>query len=137
MGLGAGFKLKDFKDKERDKENIRDNKDKGEKHKLKQKDKDKDDEDLSLDIYAPSGWTSILEDWLCSGTKSSNLFTAGASSSPPFPPPKQLSTCDFPECVVGKEQWKGLYQPLIKHRMMGLYLTVYIHRDIRTLVRGE
>jgi hypothetical protein len=65
------------------------------------------------------------------------LFAAGTSLSSPFPPSKQLSTGNLPERMAGKEQWKGPYQPLIKHRMMGLYLTVYIHRDIRTLVRGE
>jgi hypothetical protein len=147
MGLGAGFKLKDLKDKERDKENIKESKDKGDKHKSKQKDKekdrDRDDDDLSHDIYAPPGWTSILEDWLCNGggctmnAKSSSLFEAGTSPSPLFPPPKHRSTGSLPERAAGKEQCKGPYQPLIKHRMMGLYLTVYIHRDIRTLVRGQ
>jgi len=148
MGLGAGFKLKDLKDKERDKENIKESKDKGDKHKSKQKDKDKEkdkggcDDDLSHDIYAPPGWTSILEDWLCNGsgctmnTKPSSLFEAGTSPSPPFPPPIHRSTGNLPERTAGKEQCKGPYQPLTKHRMMGLYLTVYIHRDIRTLVRG-
>jgi hypothetical protein len=144
MGLGAGFKLKDLKDKERDKENIKEGKDKGDKYKSKQKDKDRDrdDDDLSHDIYAPPGWTSILEDWFCNGsgctmtTKSSSLFEAGTSPSPPFPPPIHRSTGSLPERTAGKEQCKGPYQLLIKHRMMGLYLTVYIHRDIRTLVRG-
>ena len=37
MGLGAGFKLKDLKDKERDKEYIKDAKDKSERPKPKQK----------------------------------------------------------------------------------------------------
>jgi hypothetical protein len=142
MGLGAGFKLKDLKDKEREKENIKDTKDKGERPKSKHKDKEKEknEEDLSHDVYAASGWTSILEDWLCNGSgcttdaKSSSLSATGTS---PSPPSKRLSTGDLHERVAGKEQWKGPYQPLIKHRMMGLYLTVYIHRDIRSLVRGE
>jgi hypothetical protein len=135
MGLGAGFRLKDLKDKERDKENIKDSKDKGDKHKSKQKDKDKDrdEEDASHDVYAPSGWTSILDDWLCNG---SGCTSNTKYSSPLFPPVNHLSTGNLPERATGKEQWKGPYQPLIKHRMMGLYLTVYIHRDIRTLVRG-
>jgi hypothetical protein len=137
MGLGAGFKLKDLKDKE----NI---KDKSDKYKSKQKDKvkEKEDDDISHDIYAPTGWTSLLEDWLCNGSgctdaKASNSFAAGTSPSPLLLPPKHLSAGNLSEYAGGKEQWKGPYQTLIKHRMMGLYLAVYIHRDIRTLVRGE
>jgi|SRR5882762_4696687 hypothetical protein len=141
MGLGAGFKLKDPKDKERDKENVN-IKDIKDKPKLKHKDKDreKNEEHLHHEVYASSGWTSILEDWLCNGigsianTKPSGLY---ASGSPPDPPSNRLSGGNLHERVAEKEQWKGPYQPLIKHRMMGLYLTVYIHRDIRSLVRGK
>lgn len=136
MGLGAGFKLKDPKDKEREKDNI---KLKGEKHKSKHKDKEKVDDDTPpYDVYAPSGWTSILEDWLCNGggcTTSTN--DPDASSSSAFSSPKHLSTGNLPDRVAAKEQWKGLYHPVIKHRMMGLYLTVYVHRAIRGLVRGD
>ena len=139
MGLGAGFKLKDLKDKERDKEYIKDVKDKSERPKPKQKDKDKDktEEDLSHDVYAPAGWTSILEDWLCNGAGcTSNIKLPTSPASAPSPSQYHSAGSDQ-ERTIEKEQWKGPYQPLIKHRMMGLYLTVYIHRDIRSLVRGD
>lgn len=135
MGLGAGFKLKDLKDKEREKENIKE-KDKGERHKLK-KEREKDDEDPSSnDAYAPSGWTSILEDWLCNGVGLTTNKTASSLSSPGTPPAKHQSP-GGQQRSSAKEQWKGPYQPLIKERMMGLYLTVFVHRDIRNLVRGK
>lgn len=136
MGLGAGFKLKDPKDKEREKDNI---KVKGEKHKSKHKEKEKDDDDTpSYDVYAPSGWTSILEDWLCNGGGyTTNAESLTDSSGSVFGSPRHLSTGNLHERVAAKEQWKGLYHPVIKHRMMGLYLTVYVHRDIRGLVRGD
>lgn len=140
MGLGAGFKLKESKDKEKDKENIK-KEEKIERHKSK-KEKGHADEDLSShDVYAPSGWTSILEDWLCNGSGCKTKATeSGMSNSPPspgLPPPKHMSTGNLPDHTSNKEQWKGPYVPLIKERMMGLYLTVFIHRDIRSLVRGQ
>lgn len=142
MGLGAGFKLKDLKDKEREKENIKE-KDKGEKHKSKHKEKEreKEEDDPGHDANAPSGWTSILEDWFCNGGGS----MAGAprhSSAQHIPPAAAVpSTHDVSSGNIAdravKEHKKGPYHPLIKHRMMGLYLTVFIHKDIRGLVQGE
>lgn len=126
MGLGAGFKLGDHK--EREKENIKE-KDKSEKHKSRLK----DDDDSFYDLYASSGWTSILEDWLCNGVGCvAHAKVRGAPVGPPSPGLQHLPVDRTP----AKEPGKGPYQPLIKHRMMGLSLAVYIHRDLRSLVRG-
>ena len=126
MGLGAGFKLKEPKEKERDKENIKKG-DKPERHRSKKHKSDEED-----DADAPSGWTSILEDWFCNGSG----ISTNTMDSPPSPSPyqkKHMSTGNIPERV----SWKGPYQLLIKERMMGLSLTVFIHRDMRSLVRGK
>lgn len=131
MGLGAGFKLKEAK--EREKENIKD-KEKAEKHRSRAK--EKDEEDLFHDPHAHSGWTSVLEDWLCNGggCVAYQKATATSTAVPPSPGLHRSATDRVPtkEVAAGK----GPYQQLIKHRMMGLYLAVYIHRDIRSLVRG-
>ena len=125
MGLGA-VKLKEPREKERDKENIKKD-DKPERHKSKKHKSDEED-----DTDAPSGWTSILEDWFCNGSGISIDMT----DPPSCPGPRQtrhVSTGNIPDRV----SWKGPYRPLIKERMMGLYLTVFIHRDMRSLVRGK
>lgn len=126
MGLGAGFKLKESKEKERDKENIKKD-DKPERHKSK---KHKSDEEDDADVH--SGWTSILEDWFCNGSGISINMTDPPSGSGHYQT-RHMSTGNIPHRV----SWKGPYQPLIKERMMGLYLTVFIHRDMRGLVRGR
>jgi hypothetical protein len=82
MGLGAGFKFID-KDKDRDKEKER-AKDRNRDYDApRSKLKDKDDSgsinrrkgsEESVEHDVPTvpayGWTSMIEDWLCSGTKS-------------------------------------------------------------------
>jgi len=116
MGLGAGFKLID-KDKDREKD--------------KERDKEKDREDVPHSPHdMPSGWTSMIEDWLCNGTgavvRTFSPTVADVSS------PKALS----PRPLSLKEPRKGPYTLLAKERMMGIYLAVYIHRDLSPLVRG-
>ncbi|KAJ7494584.1 inositol polyphosphate phosphatase [Mycena galericulata] len=127
MGLGAGFKLID-REKDRDA-------DRAEREKAKERDKDYDRPRSRLrDIYKDdakdppphegSGWTAMIEDWLCHGARHASPTTSDISV------PKPLSSRAPP-----KER-KGPYQLLIKERMMGLYLAVYIHRELRPLVRG-
>ncbi|THH00088.1 hypothetical protein EW026_g2394 [Hermanssonia centrifuga] len=90
------------------------------------------------------GWTSMLEDW----------YTNGGFASTPTPPggqdegrespcpeeddislsPKAKSTGDLNARMNAIR--KGPYELLIKERMMGLYLAVFIKRDIKDLVRG-
>ncbi|KAJ7637593.1 inositol polyphosphate phosphatase [Mycena polygramma] len=124
MGLGAGFKLID---RERDKDT-----DRGERERAKERDKDYDrprskipkDEAKDLPAHEGSGWTAMIEDWLCHGARQASPTPSEISV------PKRLSAGPRP-----KER-KGPYQLLIKERMMGLYLAIYIHRDLRPLVKG-
>ncbi|KAJ7158921.1 inositol polyphosphate phosphatase [Mycena filopes] len=127
MGLGAGFKLID---RERDRDA-----DRGEREKAKERDKNYDrprsklvkDDLKDSPSHDGTGWTAMIEDWLCHGARQ-------ATSPTPTPSdigvPKPLSARGPP-----KER-KGPYQLLIKERMMGLYLAIYIHRELRPLVRG-
>lgn len=133
LGLGAGFKLIDKdkdKDKDRDKEKERT------RDRERHKDKDRDDisrgrrniEDSPHDV--PVGWTSTVEDWLCNGSGAGvrlNSPTVADVGSP-----KPLS----PRLLSVKEPRKGPYALVSKERMMGIYLAVYIHRDMVPLVRG-
>jgi hypothetical protein len=125
MGIGAGFKLKD-------------------KDKAKEKDKEKDDlsklrksfedapPDHSTTNFGLTGWTSIVENWLCYGggkptsahSSAAQADSSHSSTSPELPP------------RIPKDLRKGPYQMLIKERMMGIYLAIYIHRDIRPFVEG-
>jgi hypothetical protein len=117
MGLGAGFKLKD-----KEKEII-------------------SPIDSEPDLASiPFGWTAILEDWL-SHAGGSNSESPSAGVNKPcradvepqgFVAPnlkRRIST----KAAVSR---KGPYEILIKERMMGLYLAVYIHREIKHLVQG-
>ncbi|TFK40065.1 Endonuclease/exonuclease/phosphatase [Crucibulum laeve] len=124
MGLGAGFKLKDKSDKEKDREKPKDV-DKDDKPRSRNKEKDRAD----IEETIPSGWTSMVEDWLCHGAGSATRTCSPtvADVSGPKPLIKRVSS---------REPRKGPYQLLVKERMMGIYLAIYIHRDLRSLVRG-
>ncbi|KAJ7773047.1 inositol polyphosphate phosphatase [Mycena metata] len=125
MGLGAGFKLID---RERDRDA-----DRAEREKAKERDKDYDrprskphkDEIKDSPSHEGTGWTAMIEDWLCHGARQATSPTPSDVGGP-----KPLSARAAP-----KER-KGPYQLLIKERMMGLYLAIYIHRELRPLVRG-
>lgn len=117
MGLGAGFKLKD-----KEKESL-------------------SPIDSEPDLASmPYGWTAILEDWLSHAGGSNpepspiagNGFRRVNGEHQPLMPPnlkRRIST----KAAVSQ---KGPYEILIKERMMGLYLAVYIHREIKHLVQG-
>ena len=109
MGFGAGFKLidKDHVDKDRP-ESIRSK---------------KIPEDEAL-----AGWTAMVEDWLChAGACNTRL---GSPTTSDISAPKPLSP------RLSLKEKKGPYQMLTKERMMGIYLAVYIHRDLRSHVNG-
>lgn len=117
MGLGAGFKLKD---------------------KEKEVTPSIDSEPDLASI--PYGWTAILEDWLshAGGSNFESSPIAGhktrvTNGEPHFPVPPSLKRRISTKAAVSQ---KGPYEILIKERMMGLYLAVYIHREIKHLVRG-
>lgn len=157
MGLGAGFKIIDKdkssssndkdRDREKDKAKERDrdydkprskHKDKEEGHKHR---KSVDDSPLPESPMSPhSGWTSAIENWLCNGSGSQStanlLMTPGEARESPKAT-KSHSTTEIPQRTASKEARKGPYQLLIKERMMGIYLAVYIHRDLRGSVKGR
>lgn len=117
MGLGAGFRLKD-----REKELV-------------------SATDPKPDLTSiPYGWTAILEDWL-SHAGGSNLGPSYITGNKPrktngesqSPMPPNLKRRMSARAAVSQ---KGPYEILVKERMMGLYLAVYIHREIKHLVRG-
>ncbi|KAF8556183.1 DNase I-like protein [Imleria badia] len=146
MGLGAGIKL-GIPDKEKDKDKS-DDKD-HEKHllhlqSLKRKDKERDEpgrgwkssDDLPDEIvvnFNHSGWTSMLEHCLCHRTQANPQMQAEYALKDIAASPKRHS---LHRRVTVKESEMGPYIPLVKERMMGLYLSVYIHRDLRDLVEG-
>lgn len=146
MGLGAGIKIGAAdKDREKDKDkDDRDNRDPCDKiHRRKDKDRDeatrnwKSSDDLPEQLvvhYNHSGWTSLLDHWLCHRTQANPLVNGDPILRDPVSSPKRHS---LHRRVTVKDSDKGPYVPLVKERMMGLYLSVYIHRDLRHLVEGR
>ncbi|THV03175.1 DNase I-like protein [Dendrothele bispora CBS 962.96] len=125
MGIGAGFKLIDKDDRDKD------DKSRSSKHKddaLKSK---KSHENIPYDgSHPPSGWTSMTEDWLCYGGASVRASSPSAPSVYDIGIPKPLS----PRLLL-KEPKRGPYQLLCKERLLGIYLALYIHRDLRPFVK--
>ncbi|KIY68852.1 DNase I-like protein [Cylindrobasidium torrendii FP15055 ss-10] len=118
MGIGAGFKLLDTKDKE-----VIAEKDKAESIRSKKHD------DVPHD--ALSGWTAMVEDWLShAGACSSRRAPTPPSATPEISSPKPLSP------RISLKEKKGPYQLLVKERLMGIYLAIYVHRDVRSFVEG-
>ncbi|KAF8905008.1 hypothetical protein CPB84DRAFT_1845100 [Gymnopilus junonius] len=126
MGLTAGFKILD-KDRDKFKELEKDNERFDQSSKPWDKGKD-DSEDGDLE-YISSGWTSMVEDYLCHHGGASSLSASPSTADIGFSIPliRRRST---------RESRKGPYQLLIKERLMGIYMAIYIHRDVRPLVRG-
>ncbi|KAF7327614.1 hypothetical protein MKEN_00340600 [Mycena kentingensis (nom. inval.)] len=106
LGIGAGFRLKD-RDRESDRDSTR--------HK---------DDSKEASPHEALGWTGMVEDWLCHGGQHAPATPADISA------PKPLSARGTPV------ERKGPYQLLVKERLMGLYMAIYIHRDLRPLVKG-
>lgn len=151
MGLGAGIKLGiPDKEKDRDKSDDKDH-EKYDKHhhlhqlqSLKRKDKERDEggrgwkssDDLPDEVvvnFNHSGWTSTLEHWLCHRTQANPHVQAELGLKDIAASPKRHS---LHRRVTVKESELGPYVPLVKERMMGLYLAIYIHRDLGDLVEG-
>ncbi|KAF5327112.1 hypothetical protein D9619_004523 [Psilocybe cf. subviscida] len=122
MGLAASFKILDKdrdKSRDSDKENERPH-------------RNDDRQSISTDSDesdTPSGWTSMVEDWLCNNAaaNSRNASPTITDVGPPKPLMRHKSS---------KDVRKGPYQLLIKERLMGIYLAIYVHRDLKPLVGG-
>lgn len=147
MGLGAGIKL-GAHDKEKDKDKSDDKDHEKLFHhlqSLKRKDKERDEasrgwkssDDLPDEVvvnFNHAGWTSMLERWLCHRTQANPQVQGEHALKDISASPKRHS---LHRRVTVKESEMGPYVPLVKERMMGLYLAVYIHRDLRDLVEGR
>ncbi|KAI0701222.1 hypothetical protein BC835DRAFT_1411617 [Cytidiella melzeri] len=95
--------------------------------------------------HQPSGWTYMLEDWYSKGVPTSStrdapdVYTPQAGhdttyleNGPASLSPKAKSTGDLNARLNAMQ--KGPYELLVKERMMGLYLAVFVHRDVKELV---
>ncbi|KAF7312158.1 Inositol polyphosphate phosphatase [Mycena indigotica] len=85
--------------------------------KLIDRDSDRDSSRYSSDAreafpHDGLGWTAMIENWLCHGKRQATNT--------------QTTTSDR----------QGPYQLLVKERLMGLYLAIFVHRDLRPFVSG-
>ncbi|KAK7032983.1 carbohydrate-binding module family 5 protein [Favolaschia claudopus] len=114
MGLGAGFKvnrdLEKAKEKEKDIDKVRPKVNK--------------DDVKDPPPHERSGWTAKVEEWLCQGIRQNS------------PTPSEISVPKRSSAQSKPKERKGPYQLLLKERMMGLYLAIYIHRELRPFVKG-
>jgi hypothetical protein len=143
LGLGAGFKLGSG-DKEKEKDRDRD------KDKDKDRDRDNDEQEPSeppIEKRTPkpeqrddepvphtSGWTSILEDFFVHGLTVVGPSARTKDKSPHHELGRSLSAGDMGRRP--KTETRGPYEMLIKERLMGIYLAIFVHRDAKHLVRG-
>lgn len=124
MGLAASFKILDKdrdKSRDSDKENERPHRNDDRQSISTSTDSDESD--------TPSGWTSMVEDWLCNNAAANSRNTSPTITDvgPPRPLMRHKSS---------KDVRKGPYQLLIKERLMGIYLAIYVHRDLKPLIGG-
>lgn len=108
--------------------------------------------EMAQDKYANShhqlsGWTYMLENWFCNEGPSLLGGSASRSQTPEVGldtgyldenggqfSPKAKSTGDLNALLHMRQ--KGPYELLVKERMMGLYLAVFTHRNIKPLVES-
>lgn len=96
--------------------------------------------DLLASLHHPYGWTAMLEDWFCNGgspqppTATQDADTASGNSDDCSLSPKAKSTGELDKRIQPAQ--KGPYELLIKERLMGIYLAIFIKRECRNLVRG-
>jgi hypothetical protein len=144
LGLGAGFKLgsgdkekekeKDKeKDKDKDKDRDRDNDEQEPSEPLVEKRGTKSEQRDDEPVPHTSGWTSILEDFFVHGMPVVGPSARTKDKGSHAELGRSLSTGDMKR--RSKVGTKGPYEILIKERMMGIYLAIFVHRDAKHLVR--
>jgi hypothetical protein len=141
LGLGAGFKLGSA-DKEKEKDRERD------------KDKDKDPDDVEQGPPEPlvekrgpkveqrdeepvphtSGWTSVLEDFFVHGVTVASPSARAKEKGSQSELTRSYSANDIRRRP--KTGTRGPYELLVKERLMGIYLAIFVHRDAKHLVMG-
>ena len=137
LGLGAGFKLgsgdkEKEKDRERDKDNAEQESPEPPIEKRGPKVEQRDEEP----VPHTSGWTSILEDFFVHGMTvvgpSARAKDKDKASQSELG--RSHSANDIRHCP--KTGTRGPYELLVKERLMGIYLAIFVHRDAEHLVRG-
>ncbi|KAJ3813593.1 inositol polyphosphate phosphatase, partial [Lentinula aff. lateritia] len=131
MGLGAGFKLKEDRDKDKE-EKPRSSKPSHGQESLKYKKSSGTDEYTQETATHNSGWTSIVEDWLCHGSSMARAASPAISDIGIHKPLSSRTALTVKESTAKK----GPYQLLCKERLLGIYLAMYVHRDLKPLVES-
>jgi hypothetical protein len=141
LGLGAGFKLgsgdkEKEKDKERDKDKDRDhdNVEQEPPEPLIEKRGPKSEQRDEELVPHTSGWTSILEDFFAHGMSVVGPSSRTKDKNSQSDLGRSYSTGDIRRRL--KTGPRGPYELLVKERLMGIYLAVFVHRDAKHLVLG-
>ncbi|KAH9974841.1 hypothetical protein BJV74DRAFT_863318 [Russula compacta] len=141
LGLGAGFKLgggdkEREKDKERDKDKDgdRDNDEQESAEPLVEKRGPKSEQHDDEHVPHTSGWTSILEDFFVHGLPVVGPGARTKDKGSNLELGRSHSVGDIRR--RSKSGTRGPYEMLVKERMMGIYLAIFVHRDAKHLVRG-
>lgn len=162
MGLAANFKHKELNNHHHENDKAKSKRKVGDypKHEHRQTVQNADG---AIVPQTTSGWTAVLEDWFSNGVGSLNdvkpvvttdTVKGPTSSSPTSPDVYQSNhnpnfinvnweAADSHEVPGGTSKFstgacynKGPYQLLVKDRLMGIYMAVFVHRDIYPLVKG-
>jgi len=136
LGLGAGFKLGSGdkeKEKEKDKDRDRDNDEQEPSEPLIEKRGPKTEQRDDELVPHTSGWTSILEDFFVHGMPIVGPSARTKDKGSHAELGRSLSTGDMMR--RSKMGTRGPYEILVKERMMGIYLAIFVHRDAKHLVR--
>jgi hypothetical protein len=164
LGLGAGFKINDKERHRKDKDKLKDrdreraddeDKDERERYRdglreLQQRLLKEQEEECNHHTQASTGWTAVLESWFCHGEPlplepGVKPVVRRKDTPPPEILERAFSTGDIRRrpaapatqgFFVPSRERRGPYEMLVKERMMGLYLIVFVHRDARHLVQG-
>jgi hypothetical protein len=140
-GLGAGFRLgsgekEKEKDKERDKDKDRDhdNVEHESPEPLIEKRGPKSEQRDEEPVPHTTGWTSVLEDFFVHGMTVVGPSARAKDKGSQSDLGRSYSTGDIRRRP--KTGTKGPYELLVKERLMGIYLAIFVHRDAKHLVRG-
>lgn len=80
------------------------------------------------------GWSNVLEEWYGHGSGITREDTAAIAQKPTSPDTPTLSSS---EDASQQSYSLAPYELLEKDRLLGVYMAIYVHRDIRHLVRGR
>jgi hypothetical protein len=136
--LGGGDKEKEKdkdqdKDKDRDRERPNDERELSDPllHERRAQKSDLGDEP----VPHTHGWTSILEDFFVHGL---TVVGPGARAKADRSSHPELGRASSVGDIRRRPRTgtKGPYEMLVKERLMGIYLAVFVHRDAKHLVRG-